>query len=253
MLELDVIVLGNLYAIELPETLTVQEANDAVRERWRAGGGTWSLFSLNHARFLRRHRTLAEENLKSGDRLMFRDAVVEVPVHMMDGSAKACRLDMTQTVGELAEELCEEMKVPAAERSKYLLRYHERSGVRRRLKRDETLLEQGFHVGREFVFGKLYAKPRSVDDLEAVFRDCSESVLAGEWPASEEEVAELAALLLQVRYGDYDRAKVRAQERGCRAGLSQQPGAELGRVSSNLVARMQCNRRPQISSLLEAL
>jgi hypothetical protein len=129
---------------------------------------------------------------------------------MMSGPAKACHLDMTQSVGELTAELCEKMSVSSAERCKYLLRYQERSGVRRRLKPDETLLEQGFHIGREFVFAKLYAKPRSVDDLEAAFRDCSESVSAGEWPTSEEEVAELAALLLQVRYGDYDRGKVRA-------------------------------------------
>jgi hypothetical protein len=214
MLKLDVRVADGretACAMELPETMTVEQANDAVRLRCGAGDDTWSLYSRDLQRFLHRKESLLAQQIKSGSSLEFKKAMQVARVHMWNGSVTTVLLELTHDASDVTRILCDKMGVHATERHEYALRLQEPNGVRGRLKPNEALLEQGVDQYRELAFGRVFSTPQELDDLDCAFGVCCEGFLEGKWPAGEPEVFALAAMLVQVQHGDCARFKARKE------------------------------------------
>jgi hypothetical protein len=258
MLKLEVLVevdgRETVCAMELPETTTVGEANEAVRERCGTGDGTWSLYSHDLGRFLHRKLSLLSQQVTGGGSLEYKAATQVARVHMWDGSVTSVLLDLTRGASDVVCILCDKMGVAATGRHEYALRLQEPNGVRRRLRPDEALLEQGVDQFRELAFGKAFSTPQELDDLESAFGLCCEGFLEGNWPTGEAEVLALAALLVQVQHGDYARFKVRKEQRfELFVTLSIAAGGS-GHVFAYSVAHSaKCNRRACVFALLEVL
>ncbi|RKP18357.1 hypothetical protein ROZALSC1DRAFT_23311 [Rozella allomycis CSF55] len=210
---------------QFPSDYFVNDCIKEIKEKFNETdlSNDYGLYCVGQKKWLVNNRTLAFYDLKNGDILEFKKKHRPMRVKMLDSTLKTVLIDESCTVSELVKIVCNKIGITAFEEYSFCVELsnderstrqkhekYERKEYTKWLSPEKTLREQLVQdadviiLKRKFFFSDQNIDRNDPIQLNLLFVQSKESVISGEYPCSEEEAVQLAALQVQAVFGNYD-------------------------------------------------
>ena len=205
---------GQVKTMRFVGNMSISDATKEIREKLEEGGHDHGLFQPaskktgRGARWLQLNRTFNFFDIKTGDELHYKKKHRPLKVLLMDDSKITVLVDDSKNVASHCKAIADKLGLPNPEEYCML---HPKTG--RWLDNSEVLANQGVVITDMITFKKKYfitdmnVDKSELKQLNLLYYQCQKAIVAGDYPAAEEEHVSFAALQLQVVYGDYTPGK----------------------------------------------
>eukprot|EP01088_Endostelium_zonatum_P017435 TRINITY_DN513_c0_g3_i3.p1 TRINITY_DN513_c0_g3~~TRINITY_DN513_c0_g3_i3.p1 ORF type:complete len:1705 (-),score=540.74 TRINITY_DN513_c0_g3_i3:2315-7429(-) len=205
----------NLVSIGLTKTMrfnadqSISEVCKDIREKTTSGGGDHGLFqALPKPRWLKPEKTLKYYDLQSGNELEYRKKHRQLKIKLLDDTIKTVLVDDSSDVSEITDVIGKRMNIKNPE--EFSLKVLTSNSW---LNPALTLTEQGIKeddillLKKKFFFNDANVDKSDPVQLHLLYVQSTDAIVSGDHPTSRSEACDLAALQLQVLYGDYNPQK----------------------------------------------
>lgn len=193
---------------------SVGEVIREIRNKIGEGGSDHGLFlvgdDIRSGKWLENNKTLNFYDVRSGDTMEFKKKHRPLRVRMMDGTQKTLMIDDSMPVSDLTAVIASHIGLSNPE--EFSLKTVE-SADTEWLNPSQTLREQGLEdmdpvlLKQRFHYTDHNIDTSNPQQLNLLFQQNKQSIIGGQYPCTEQEAVQFAAMLCQIQFGDNNPSK----------------------------------------------